>query len=608
MSEEIKLTLKDSLKNLIEKNTVISFDIFDTLVFRPFLRPIDVFYQMEYDLQVHGFAQERIRAEMTKREQIINGGKDVEITFEDIYTEIDSKYKDLSSVELEYELKYCLPNPIMIEIYQYAIAYKKHVAITSDMYLPASTIRNILNKAGVFDYEHLLLSCDQKISKADKSSYRYLKKLYSSINNNNILHIGDNYQTDYLNAQEEGINTFHYENVHEQLIKKSFLTQEFFNNIFEKNDLAFSRYYGFLSIQYALNLEQNDIKKLAAEIVLPIVTSFNQELYQYCLKNDINKILFASRDGYIFKENFDQCFKTENIQTQKLYVSRRVCVLPVMEFDSINDYSTWAQGMENTTPLELWENLEIEDEKLKLSFLNFATLGDRSTHHGVMTIYENFFREYGYFLKKKYKQESSTLMKYLESLDYFSHKTVVVELGWSGSLQNAIHKLASNHGKIVFPKWYYLATRDDAHIRIKKDTEGYLMNLGQPKYLQKVIGSGVDFLELLFTAPCYGVKFLQWKDNILIEPQFFEKNEEEDKRIEISKEIYKECSFCIKNYLDFHNDFMPLTKVTQQNILIDYVENLDTHSRELFSEIKTSANFKNTNYQPLYYEKLKVEK
>lgn len=608
MTKEINIPLQQSLKNLITQNSVISFDIFDTLIYRPFLRPIDVFYQMEYDLQVHGFAQERIRAEMTKREQIINGGKDVEITFEDIYTEIDSKYKDLSSVELEYELKYCLPNPMMIEMYQYAITCKKHVVIASDMYLPANAIRNILNKAGVFDYEHLLLSCDQKISKADKSSYRYLKKLYSSINNNNILHIGDNYQTDYLNAKEEGINTFHYENIHEQFIKKSFLTQEFFNKIFIKNDLAFSRYFGSLAIQYASNFEQNDIKKLAAEIVLPIVTSFNQELYQYCLKNDINKILFASRDGYIFKENFDQCFKTENIQTQKLYVSRRVCVLPVMEFDSINDYSTWAQGMENTTPLELWENLEIEDEKLKLSFLNFATLGDRSTHHGVMTIYENFFREYGYFLKKKYKQESITLMKYLESLDYFSHKTVVVELGWSGSLQNAIHKLASNHGKIVFPKWYYLATRDDAHIRIKNDAEGYLMHFGQFQHLQNLIRSAVDFLELLFTAPCYGVKYLKLKDNILIEPQYFEKNDKEDKRIKISQQIFEAISFYTQSYSNIYHDFISLQKVIQQDILINYIENLENHSLQLFSEIETSANFQNTNYKSLYYEKLKVEK
>ena len=61
------MILSDDLKNKINKAEVISFDIFDTLLLRPYLKPTDLFRHMEEVYHANGFATARIEAEKTIR-------------------------------------------------------------------------------------------------------------------------------------------------------------------------------------------------------------------------------------------------------------------------------------------------------------------------------------------------------------------------------------------------------------------------------------------------------------------------------------------------------------------------------------------------------------
>ena len=55
--------LNDGLKYLIEKHNTISFDIFDTLLLRPYAKPTDLFKHLEKLENAQGFAAERVMAE-----------------------------------------------------------------------------------------------------------------------------------------------------------------------------------------------------------------------------------------------------------------------------------------------------------------------------------------------------------------------------------------------------------------------------------------------------------------------------------------------------------------------------------------------------------------
>ena len=106
---------KKKLWGELEKNDVISFDIFDTLIFRVVEDPIDVFTILENEWKINGFAIARQKAERKLRE------KTREITlysiFELLHEKLGIEIKEGIDKELEVEKKVCFANPYMFSIY-----------------------------------------------------------------------------------------------------------------------------------------------------------------------------------------------------------------------------------------------------------------------------------------------------------------------------------------------------------------------------------------------------------------------------------------------------------------------------------------------------------
>lgn len=114
----------------------ISFDIFDTLIVRPFWKPEDIFMILDQEfsekfdtINIVDFSTMRIQAEQIARS---DSSKGEEITLDDIYSEINKILKiDLDSLEkikrreIELELEYCYPRQTGKELYNYAISIKK---------------------------------------------------------------------------------------------------------------------------------------------------------------------------------------------------------------------------------------------------------------------------------------------------------------------------------------------------------------------------------------------------------------------------------------------------------------------------------------------------
>ena len=155
------------LQKLCEKYQFISFDIFDTLVKRTTRYPKEVFdlvqekYIAKYgvDQAIANYASVRIHAERTARNR-----KQGEITLDEIYDviaedrkdDISEKYKVL---EIECEIRCCIPYKKIKSIYDHCIATGKKIYIVSDMYLPKDVIQRILNECGYTGYQKLYLSC-----------------------------------------------------------------------------------------------------------------------------------------------------------------------------------------------------------------------------------------------------------------------------------------------------------------------------------------------------------------------------------------------------------------------------------------------------------------
>jgi predicted HAD superfamily hydrolase len=179
-------------RNILSPQTqIVSFDVFDTLIQRPFLRPTDLFSFLNsaFNRDVSSyvdFTRIRMDAEAACREQKMlaaHGRHFDDITLDEIYAEIArthlfaaEKLARIKQLEMELEVRFCEARPGGQDLYQLAQDSGKRIILCTDMYLPRSVLEAILAKNQYTGYEKLYLSSEIKVTKAQKTLYPYVAK------------------------------------------------------------------------------------------------------------------------------------------------------------------------------------------------------------------------------------------------------------------------------------------------------------------------------------------------------------------------------------------------------------------------------------------------
>ena len=205
-------TFLENARKKIKQYDVISFDIFDTLLLRPYAQPTDLFKHIEQFSGMSGFCQERIDAEHRVRNSYQIGE---EITFDEIYGEINPKFKKCKKLELEMEYQTLRRNEEIFLLYQEALKNKKKIIIISNMYLPEDFISKVLHKNGYKNYTKLFVSSKERLSKNTSNLFRFALNDVK-VPASKVLHIGDNRHDDYDMAKLAGIDSLLYTKVLEQ--------------------------------------------------------------------------------------------------------------------------------------------------------------------------------------------------------------------------------------------------------------------------------------------------------------------------------------------------------------------------------------------------------
>ena len=131
-----------AIKKSIRFSKIISFDLFDTLFFRPYLNPHDLFSHLEIIHNIPGFKNQRIIAEHNAR--FIS--KHEEVTLDEIYEHIESEFANIKLKEMELEYDSILINPDIKNLIDYSVSLNKKVIFISDMYLSADFIKSVFAK------------------------------------------------------------------------------------------------------------------------------------------------------------------------------------------------------------------------------------------------------------------------------------------------------------------------------------------------------------------------------------------------------------------------------------------------------------------------------
>lgn len=196
------------LKHFIDKNEAISFDIFDTLIERTVLSPLDIFSiaggTVLGEDGAERFLTDRKQAERIARKDAQNG----EVTLDEIYACLPTAYGDMKETlklaEIQTEFDCCKRKIGMTDVYQYAITSGKDVYLISDMYLPQKTIEEMLSKCGISGYGKCYISCEKRCNKISGELFKVVIS-ENGINSSKMLHIGDSIKADYKGAKIAGI-------------------------------------------------------------------------------------------------------------------------------------------------------------------------------------------------------------------------------------------------------------------------------------------------------------------------------------------------------------------------------------------------------------------
>lgn len=385
----------EGIKKVIVDKTVeyISFDVFDTLVERPFMEPSDLFNFLSDELNQNtasfiNFKQIRVTSEQLCRDQNWqrNPAKE-EITLQEIYAKIEEDYvfdhqliTGLMQKEIELEERFCTPRAIGKELYELAREAGKKILICSDMYLPQETIEKILAKNGYSDYQDIFVSSTYFQTKYSKNLYKVMLKKLGIKKPASVCHIGDNWESDFQNPQKLGMRAGHVNKASDvfQNCNADHYGGNLFRNVFFENSeredynqcykdfsavrsvfaLTANKIYGNPFVSYRPGTAFNgDPNNIGYQALGPHLLAISSWLSKHAERKKIGTIHFVARDGYLVKEAFDILNHTST-KSNYIRVSRKAMVLADVE-DVADLYSLYHKvDVWNSTPLKLLEFLK----------------------------------------------------------------------------------------------------------------------------------------------------------------------------------------------------------------------------------------------------------
>lgn len=353
---------KDISQILVGKK-VISFDIFDTLLVRPFCEPTDLFSLIEKNEGLVDFYTERIKAEKKARKN----SKYDEVTLEEIYSFMRPEFSSALQLELEYEFKLLKKNPLIQEIYKQAINSGLKIIATSDMYLSQDFLKSVLLKNGYTEVSEVYVSSQIKENKGSGKLYKYVLN-DCGIKNSELLHIGDNSQADKVIPRSLGITAYNIET----LIGRFDTPANIKWNEYYKNNksLVSSVLYSLIARTNVREVEENTsyFEMLGYRLGGPLALSYLTFIIKTCEANSIDKILFVSRDGWILKELYSKFFyEKKKINYDYVYLQRIIGLCATLDYNNTPVYlkKLLEKAKEKDTSICVTDNYELN----KLEFI-----------------------------------------------------------------------------------------------------------------------------------------------------------------------------------------------------------------------------------------------
>lgn len=571
---------------LIDEAAVVSFDIFDTLILRGVLRPVDLFAQvaLEGGEAPDSFTALRVDAEQEARRRAWDREKRVEVTLQEIYDALGelngwepSRTSHLLQLEEQAEGRYCRRNPYVYSLYRYALDQGKQVILVSDIYLDEGWVRTILTGLGYEEYAHLFVSSAHGETKSNGGLYRIVLESLN-IPAHEILHIGDNMDSDVRMAEKAGLRAWAYTKCSDQLEKAPALKRRLAAGKTEKNltgseALVESIWKGLVINRLLCRRHEAgpakddlDVGSFWEELgyvhvgilYLGLVTWLRSRL----MEDGTDRVYFLSRDGYIMKEVYDRLLAcgAKGPPAHYLYASRRAFNLAAIRKLDEAHTDFLVSGTSRLSVAQFLGRISIDSAEYIRQIQEVGLPGpnyviDSGEDYGRLRA---LFRALAPSIEARATDERSLLHAYLEQMGLLAGgEAAIVDIGWHGSLQNSLNLLLRDSSSDTKLTGHYLATFPPAASFVESGDRhrGYLAESGEPKSTYDAIFASVEVFEWVFSADHGSViRFAEGPEGVR---PILEQSEVDEGKILLARHMQR-------GALDFIDDFLEQWRPPEQ--------------------------------------------
>ena len=414
----------DELCGLLAAYDVISFDIFDTALYRSVESPDDVFRLLGGRVGMDDFSRIRKLAESHARltNDRLEGLK--EVTLSDIHTVLVNRHgADPAWLDMEcaLEIELSRPNPYIKEAFDRLRQVGKRIVFTSDTYLPLRTIEEMLARNGYRGYDRIYLSNEYRARKRDGDLQRLILADYGDTAS--VVHVGDVLESDVLRSQEVGLPAVH--NADPRILAgrsdAGTMADSFYRAVIH-NSLGSGVWQA--GLHYTHGFRVGGI----------LAVGFCEFIERLAAEKSIDRILFCGRGCDVLS----RVYRASGGKVESSYVDTSGYAVSGITLDRYFDdyigrsFFRWFSESDNTKPLALiladtgFDYLVDELESSDIERFLFPSSTNRPR-------LENFFWSHRSAIEEHNRASTEAATEYFRRAIGDAERVLIVDVGWSGT-------------------------------------------------------------------------------------------------------------------------------------------------------------------------------
>jgi FMN phosphatase YigB (HAD superfamily) len=524
-------------RRLIEQGliSVLSLDMFDTIVWRRVPRPTDAFVLLGTELveaglldpQIRPAAFRKIRMEAEHRARLARSrrGEGVEVSIEEIWDEVPARVRRLQPAELAIDHELALerrisqPDLDIIALAEFATEQGCRLAIVSNTYLSAQQLARLLTRpeTEVLRPAAIFPSSKYGVSKADGLWKIVLEEL--GVPADRVVHVGDELVSDIEAPGHLGIHTVHiprfdYETAR-MLEREGALPPEHLGPVdsvvdHRDGDFGFTNLrakVGSRAVNTLLPVDQATAWRFGASVVGPVLTGFAQWVHDRTAELGASTAWCMMREGELLADLIQRVGLSQGgqVRAEPIWLSRHVTRKATLTSGKPDELRTLLNRRLAPTVAEFLANLGLavgEVPELR------QAAGERMDRPALAAEVVETLGGSEHLRARIVAEADATrarLVNYLRPmLTTPDGITVVVDLGWGGTIQKQLVealRLTGIERRIV---GLYLATNELGAVKTVEGIEltGYLIDAGEPSQEIIEIGRSPEIIEQSCLASC----------------------------------------------------------------------------------------------------------